>query len=189
MTCAPSPDEWAALGTWVTGLAAAGIAVIAHHAARAADNRAGARDRRNARAFAILAIVEVHARESRARIVRQHLESFVSQQSPLTLAVAKAALNAPNFKMSDWLATSPSIGDLPEDAAARLAGVIASSAQVADGIDQAVAALSLPQITGAAVSTVEQTIGGLTTFETQLAQLLPILDPIARQSSRPGRIG
>lgn len=179
--------DWSALGTWVTGAAAVSLAVIAHKAATAAGKRAEERALRSARALAVSAAIEVHQRHAQTNVVEQHMVELLNAPGPVSLLTARTvAEQVLPFSMSEWLLTSRSLGDLPENVSVKLTSVAASSAHADDIVRLGRAALDSSEMFEAGgKSTVVEVVRAMRTLRVQYEDLMPYLDRIARTHVTP----
>ena len=174
--------DWSALGTWITGLAAVALAVIAHRAAAAAGRRADERALRSARALAVSAAIEVHGFMGQAEVVEQHMAALLATQTSATFAGARAvAEHIRPFRLSEWLLTSPSLGDLPENVSVKLTSVAAAAAHADDIIRVARDVLKDEELFHAGGGeAVAQAATSMRKLRIQLEDLMPHLDRVAR---------
>jgi hypothetical protein len=179
--------DWSALGTWVTGVGAVSLAVIAHRAAAAAAKRADERALRSARALAVSAAIEVHQRHAQTNVVEQHLSELLNAPGPVALLVARTvAEQVLPFSMSEWLLTAPSLGDLPENVSVKLTSVAASSAHADNIVRLSRAALDSSEMFEAGGKpTVVEVVRAMRTLRVQYEDLAPYLDRIARTHVTP----
>lgn len=179
--------DWSAWGTWVTGAAAVSLAVIAHRAAAAAGRRADERASRSARALAVSAAIEVHGRHAQAGVVEQHMVGLLNTPGLVAFVTARTvAGQIVPFRMSEWLLTSPSLGDLPENVSIKLASVAASAAHADNIVRLARGALESQELFEAGGQpTIVETIKAMRTLRVQFEDLMPHLDNIARTHVTP----
>jgi len=122
--------DWSALGTWITGVAAAFIAWQAYRfGANAGRAQAKADDNRTF-AYRLALLTELLAIRQRADAIWDQVETAIRTERPhLVYGALKALAANPSFAMSAWAIESPSIGHIPRAEAAAIARAVAAAGE------------------------------------------------------------
>ncbi|GAB2521481.1 hypothetical protein [Lysobacter humi (ex Lee et al. 2017)] len=123
--------DWSALGTWVTGIAAALIALFAFQYSRRLGTVQDRAASRRARAYALATVEEFKSMRSRATMCLEMLRDVLlsASDAPNPSAFAGMFSALPSFAPSDWLSESPAIGDLQDEAIPAVARAIAAGSE------------------------------------------------------------
>jgi len=122
--------EWDALGTWLTGVAAAYLAWKAHTFTEGQARRQEERDRRAMRALALTAFIELVAVGAQVDSIIAAIDTVLAERTDASVRNLAGELgDGRSIAPREWLGNAPAFSDLPEEVGLELGRAINLAAQ------------------------------------------------------------